>query len=928
MNQIILGNKLVIPQVPELIPRLKLIQQLDKASLLPLTVIQAAAGYGKTSLVCDWLQHCPVDCCWLSLDEKDDVPSTFWLYLCASLHGLGEECVQATEDLLRNVYVEDYGLVCDTLVASLNKLTRKWDRPSRCVLVLDDFHVINHPQVLTSFSRFLDYKPYWLQVIITSRTLPQLGMPQRLSKQKAGLIEANQLAFDQEDSIRLLSHRASHSVSPEQSRKIYKLSRGWPAAIQLMALTLETSGRLPDYIGNAHNDLMSNFLFEEVYLQLDQGLQDLLQSLCVIQRFNVSLINLFNENREGEVWLKKLMSSGLFITQTVENNAAYYKIHDLFRNWLLDYGAQHQPKKILSDRKIAIQWFVEQQQYEDALYLAFDMDDWCEAALMMRHLFQGFLHNGHLDYLQKLIHRFPVNEVIQRPHLSLLQSLLSFYQYQHDQMRTFLKYTCSSLEQLNQSLSTDDKNKEYILRSFGLFDLEDIDLIYSAHAVIESMMARFNGDEAALKKNNKIIEKAVSDTHPLACWAMYGRFADAFIADDVARSLTLGKQALQKAKEVEDAMCTVITLSWYIHALIHHGQVPYALKLAEDHLEWIERMGLSSLPNIPSFYCALCHLYIETLQLEKAQKCFHDLENTIHDYTEPREILFCKYYLKYKLLMALGLVEKASEWIEEIKAYQQSHLGYLGQLKDFSVVPRIEVFDYLSQLRQGNVMPLFQWATTGLEDDVTLMRYETERFIQLVGLTLMGQDTLDELDDIMSRAQQRGVYSRWISIWLFKIQYLNRTGEEQTAFHQLTKLLTIAKEKGFAQLILDGGAEVPQLLKTAMQADVEREYCELLLKTSMHPMETLHNDIQQNKPASCEGLSGSNDLNMLTHRELQVLEQLAMGLRNQTIAEELGVSLATVKRHIQNIYGKLQVNSRTEAALIYNRTITFPLETV
>ena len=920
MNQIILTNKLQVPESQGLIHRPLLVSQLDQASLQPLTVIQGAAGYGKTSLVCDWLDHCPVDCCWLSLDSKNDVPSSFWLHVCASLSSLDAEVAGDTENILRNLYVEDYGLVCDTLIASLNKLTRKYNRPSRCVLVLDDFHEITQPQILTSFSRFLDYKPYWLQVILTTRTLPKLGMPQRLSKQKAVLIDSKNLAFSEQETHDLLVQKLGETISSLDKKHVYERSGGWPAAIQLMALALESGVNLNPNIKLGDNSLLSDFLFEEVYLQLEKEIKQHLRILSVVERFSASLAECLTGSNSIDALLQGLMNSGLFITKIVDQNEVHYKIHDLFRVWLMNHTQQHQPDLIKTSQQKAMGWLTEHEYFEDALYLALTTEDWAQAALMMRHIFQGFLQNGNLDHIQMLLDKFPINEVIQRPHLSLLQSLLFFCQYQHDQTQIYLDYSKVSLEQLEQSLEQGDSDSW--LR-FGLVDQNDINLIYSGLNIVESLMARFNGDEVTLEKCLVHINEHVDDNHPLACWSLYGNFVDEFIRDEIALSLHTGKKALLKAKESGDAMCTISVLSWYLHALFHHGQVKYALKLAEEHVLWIQQTGLQSLPNISSFYCGLCHLYIETFQFDKAWKYYTLLENTIHKYTEPREVLFTKYYLKYKLLLAVDQHDTANQWLDEIKQYEQTYLGYSNQHRPFSVIPRIEIFEYLFQLSQGNAMPLIQWSMMPLEEQAsTIMKYEVEHFIQLVGITLTGQDTETEIDEAMETAQQRGTHSRWMSIWLFKALVLWRAGENTQLIDELTRLIPTLKSFGYQQLVLDGGRDVPSLLRLAIRHDIEAPYCELLLSGKGNVTEQSY--IPSSKKLEPTNQPSEDLLVTLTVREKEVLEQLSRGIRNQQISEELGISLATVKRHIQNIYGKLQVNTRTEAALVYNRSTLLP----
>ena len=233
-----------MPCADSILSRHTLMSRLNEYSQQNLTVITAPSGYGKTSLVVDWISHFDCGYCWFSIDAKNNVASSFWLYVCAGLKRIDESVSERAELFLENSYIEDFSIISDALLESLEKLTRKWNRPQKLVMVFDDFHHITDVKILESFNRFLDYLPSWVNVIITSRNLPNLKIPVRRSKLKANVLLTHDLAFDASQVDEFLKTKLSLTLDQNQLNSLFKKTEGWAAAIQLAGLAIKSNANV------------------------------------------------------------------------------------------------------------------------------------------------------------------------------------------------------------------------------------------------------------------------------------------------------------------------------------------------------------------------------------------------------------------------------------------------------------------------------------------------------------------------------------------------------------------------------------------------------------------------------------------------------------------------------------------------------------
>jgi LuxR family maltose regulon positive regulatory protein len=922
MNQIVLQQKFTIPNSGTLFNRPELVEKLNIYSLSPLTLIIAPAGYGKTSLVCDWLQYARHPIFWLSLDAQNNLPSSFWLYLFNCLKRIDRDLDDSALQMLNTHFIEDYCLISDLILASLEKLTRKWNRPNRVVIVLDDFHYIDHPQILQSLNRFLDYIPNWLQLIITSRERPKLMLPNRCSKAKAHIIDASDLIFKSEQIANYLSTKLGLALLEEDLQIIYNQTEGWATAIQLAGLAIKAGASLEDCT-STNDTLLSDFLFDEVFSQLDSSSQQLLCDICITDHFSLELCQRFSPERNNESILEALINQGLFISK-ISDIHPNFRLHSLFRQWLQDHTSKD-PLQLHHNQRIALTWLESKRDYHQALELSITLKDWLSCSEIMRQLYPSLVHIHCFDHVSNILNRIPEDILITLPHFCLLKALLHFSHYQYEHVEKYNEY-------IEAYFAHSPVNSK-------ITDLERISLLMGSR-ILQAQMARFSGQPGKASAIQQDIENTFQDSsHSLTCWLIFGKAVDLFIADQIQQAIPHFQSALALAKEAEDGLCVISTLGWLLHALYHNGQVQQGIKLAETNILWLNKLNLLNLPNASSIHAALAILYLEDNQLQKAWHSYSYLLANINDFTDPREIIYNKFHTHFHLLTSTGRYQEARACLQQLEGFEHQFGQDINA--DFSIVLDTNTLSALLELRHGNSFPLLQIAQTQVANQegrissqpsgYCQFRHLYERMIIATGNLIMTSEICEEFSKVALESLNNGNISRAITCHLIPAKVLYTQNHVNQALQHFKLALAISAKHQFINLIIEDTVTIFPLLELALKQDIESAFCQNLLSTIS--VRQQFNDIEFEKERSVTQVTeiektivqednfhqyNQGMVDSLSPRELEVLGLINQGKRNKEIAAQLAISLSTGKRHLQNIYQKLQVSSRTEAIAILN----------
>lgn len=341
MPETLLHTKLFIPPLrPNLVPRPQLIERLNQGLLLghKLTLISAPAGFGKTTLVGEWVTAVEQPVAWLSLDEGDNDPARFLTYLVAALQTIAPTITEAAAAALQSPQPPPTESILTTLLNDIATV------PDNIVLVLDDYHIIDSPLVDDVLAFLLEHLPPQLHLVIATRDDPNLPLARQRARGQLTELRASDLRFSSFEAAEFLNQVMGMGLSTEDITALESRTEGWIAGLQLAAISMQghkdVSGLINSFTGS--HRFVLDYLIEEVLEQQSESTQAFLLQTSILSRLSGSLCDALTSQDNGQATLEMLDHANLFMVP-LDNERRWYRYHHLFAD-LLNYRL----RKILS----------------------------------------------------------------------------------------------------------------------------------------------------------------------------------------------------------------------------------------------------------------------------------------------------------------------------------------------------------------------------------------------------------------------------------------------------------------------------------------------------------------------------------------------------------------------------------------------------
>lgn len=377
----LLRTRFYIPPLkPEHLVRFQLIKRLQQTRGSELVLISAPAGYGKTTLVSQWLHAHSQSFAWLIVDSSQSSVEVFWQHIIGALQTLIPDIGQQSLLYLHDKKIEKAVI---SLLNDLDRLDVAQESDHAYTLVMDDFHKADSADNRTSLNLFLDHLPPSLRVVMTVRQDPALALARRRANGQLVEIQQQDLAFDSDECLEFLQQRLilqgqlGNTISPEQALQLTQATEGWITGIQLSAMSAIptiASMQFSSSDKNLNRD-MADYLFEEVFSQQPKPLQDFLLSTACVEKFCPALTNSLCNIEHSYHVIKELEAANLFII-ALDNHRTWYRYHDLFRQFLLLHVQALSQEQQQALHLIAATWFEDGGYYELALQHTEMLKNW------------------------------------------------------------------------------------------------------------------------------------------------------------------------------------------------------------------------------------------------------------------------------------------------------------------------------------------------------------------------------------------------------------------------------------------------------------------------------------------------------------------------------------------------------------------------
>jgi len=902
----LLETKLHVPRRRRgLVARPRLNERLRRAAESTLTLVSAPAGFGKTTLLAEWLAAAPADgrcAAWLSLDQRDNDPALFWTYLITALKTAAPGVGAGALSLLQSPQ-PPIEVVFASLLNDLDAISND------VVLVLDDYHVIDSRDVQDGMAFLLDHLPPQIHLVIAGRADPTLPLARLRGRGELVEIRAADLRFTPDEAAAYLNEVMGLVLTAREVAALEGRTEGWIAALQLAALSMQGRDDVAGFIAGFAGDdrYIVDYLAEEVLHRQTEHVQLFLLQTSILDRLSGPLCDAVTGQDGGKARLAALERGNLFLVP-LDDRRRWYRYHRLFADVLQAHLLDEQPDDVPDLHRRASAWYEQNGEPSEAIRHALAGGDFERAADLVELAIPAMRRSRREAAVRGWLTLLPDEVVRVRPVLGVgfAGALLSTGELEGVEGRlrdaerwldaaTGMRQGASLIEQ------REDPSAEMVV-----VDDEEFRRLPAMIELYRAALALAGGDVlGTVKHARRALDLSLDDDH-LRRASAAGLLGLAYWAGG---DLEAGHSAyaecmagLYRAGYVADTFGCAIALADIRRA---QGRLGEAMRTYEQALQRANEQGGPALRGTADMYVGMSEVLRERDDLPAATQ--HLLRSR-------------------ELGEHTGLPQNPYRWRVAMARIREAQGDLDGALDLLGEAERLYVSDFFPNVRpvpalrarvflaQGALGEALGWASErglSVDDDLSYLR-EFEH-ITLARVLLArhaaepAERSLDEATRLLGRLRQAAEAGARtgsvIEILVLQALAHQSKGAIGAAIASLHRALTLSEPEGYVRIFVDEGPPMASLLRAVAKQGIAPSYVRRLLAAL--------NKTLENTGASTPLKQGL--IEPLSARELDVLRLLGTDLDGPDIARELIVSLNTVRTHTKHIYEKLGVSNRRAA---------------
>jgi LuxR family maltose regulon positive regulatory protein len=861
-----------------------------------LTLVSAPAGFGKTTLLAEWLASDPAreqSVAWLSLDQADNQPLSFWPYLIAALQtvapGVGASALSSLQ--------ESQPPPIETVLSSLlNELSVV---PNDIVLVLDDYHEVDTHDIQGGMAFLLEHLPHQVHLVVTTRADPALPLARLRARGELVEIRAADLRFTSDEVAAYLNEVMGLDLAALDVAALDGRTEGWIAALQLAALSMQGRDDVAGFIATFSGDdrYIVDYLVEEVLHRQPDHVRSFLLQTSILGLLSGPLCDAVTGQDGGKAMLETLDRANLFLVP-LDDRRRLYRYHQLFADVLRAHLVDEQSDRVPDLHRRASEWHEHNGERSEAIRHAMAGGDITRAAELVELAFPAMRQGRQEAALLAWLRALPDEIVRRRPVLSVGYAWALLASGDFGEAEGHLQ---DAERWLGQVADLPD-GPEAMAAGVVVVNQDEFRYLAATIAIYRAVLSQFRGDvPATVRHARRALDLSPEDDDlrrggaaallGLASWANGDlETAHRIYADGMAR--------VQRAGNLTDAVGAAIALA---DIRIAQGRLRDAMRIYEQALRLATGPASPPLRATADLHVGISDILREQGDLKAAGQHLQT-SNELGEHN--------------------GFPQNRYRWYVVTARIREGEGDFDGALHSLHEAERLYVPDFNPDVRPLSALRARVWARSGrladaigwarerglsADDDLSYLREFEHVTLARVLLAQSMRDRPDSssgeaialLGRLLRAADEGQRTGSVIEILVLQALAQHMQGDIPAALAPLERALTLAEPEGFIRMFVDEGPPMAVILKAAAKRGVAPTYVRELLTAFRRG-----GDRTPSKQALIEPLS---------ERELDVLRLLATDLDGPGIAGQLVVSLSTIRSHTKSIYAKLGVNNRRAA---------------
>jgi LuxR family transcriptional regulator, maltose regulon positive regulatory protein len=906
----IIKTKLYIPRLPgDFVQRPRLIEKINHGVQHKLVLIVAPAGFGKSTLLSEWVTQADMPVCWLSLDKSGNNPQVLLSYLIASTQTLFPAIgvsIQATLNSPSSPFL--YTLI-NAFINEIYELDQDF------VIIVDDFHHIDAKPTIDALCYLIENQPSKLHLIIAGRSELPISCPRLRIRGEMIQLGIDDLRFNYTETLKFLRARLGMRISSKEIAILENRTEGWIAGLQMAAISLQSEEDVETYVAgfSGANRLVTDYLIDEVLSHQEPDLQDFLLKTSILNELSASLCNYVVNSLDSQLFLETLEQKGLFVIP-LDNSRTWYRYHHLFADLLHNRLRMIYPDEETGLHIKASEWHLSHDMPEDAVEQIFATQDSYLTVHRIEQVSSNMLANGKFERFIEWLDRVPQPYVESKPYLVLVKA--------------FMLFELSDLQGCLRSLEI----AEDLIGPAPVGETQSLKLLtqlYGVLTVIKS--AYFYGGEGDVEKaylSAELALKYMPDELPFwrtLALMLVGAYFQWQGNYDIA--IEYFREATEVNLKEENLFLGIISLSILAKLYLKTGRITQAIEICQKAVDReqskdfkitytgliyltlaelcylkadfddAERYALhgidlvekhKDLNSMINGYFTLSRIHLSRRKREKAQEVMKNLIALIRDYSPSENALKKAFACQAYISRYAGNLKHAKRWMES---------------PGYDVLDAEHPFDVSSNYAYRGVYLAPQELVSEVMSFIDLTKaclyyseYELATALKIIDSALV---------DVKN---QKRIYMR-IQFLIVKALVLYESNRQDDAAYALLEAICYSgPEKIIQPFMLEGESLHPILNQTVKSLLVK----EILNAEDLFNLQFIDHLLSHITRAV--GRKKKHFQYGLTPREVQVIRWLSKGLSYAETSEQLSISENTFRTYIKKVYSKLGVNNRLQAA--------------
>ena len=892
MSVSILATKLYIPpHRANIVLRSSLSERLNEGLRRKLTLVSAPAGFGKTTLLTEWIADCQRPAAWLSLDEGDNDLARFWSHFIAALQTIDGDIGAGALGTL-HASQPQLPSIESILTSLLNEIV---SIPDDFILILDDYHVVESRQIDNDLTFLVERLPPQMHLVIATREDPDLPLARLRARDQLIELRVKDLRFTESEAADFLNQTMGLHLSPEDITALETRTEGWIAGLQLAALSMQGLQDTTEFIQSftGSHRFVLDYLLEEVLHKQSQAIHTFLLKTSMLERMCGQLCDavLLDSSINGQETLEYLDRANLFIV-SLDDERRWYRYHHLFAELLQSRLVRAYPDQIADLHCRASDWFAKNVFFHEAITHAITAKDWTRAAEIMERLDELRL-SGETNTQLGWFEAFPPQVFHDRPRLGLAFAWTLFRSNQSERAEQQLDQLATLVQDAPSLLG-----EMYVIRMMVAARRFDIPAFYS---LAQQALSRVPPEEASPRSRILITLGVAYEEMSGDLVAAKNAFREAYELSETSPSVSV----------VANAPLPLIALAYLADYEYLDGNLRNASRMCEQAIELAEKWGGQSSLALCFVQQGKASLLYEWNDLDGAMSALQECFRIGELWKSPR-LLVPAYGLSALVMQARGQAEEALAMVS--RAEQVARDSYSAPY-DLGMLALYQIALWTAQ---NDFQAIEQWeqehdsgwrSQTGrVRDALTIALTEARiaHYHRTHDDSALGQARA-LIEPTLKQSQASGLMFYATRLLILDALALYAQRETESALTTLKQALVLAEPENYIRSFLDPGKPMEEFLLWSLESKIldephQRAYVSKLLS-----------QFHTNVLVEIKQPTGDALIEPLSPRELDVLRLIAQGLSNREISQRLFLALSTVKGHTRIIFDKLQVQRRTEA---------------